>query len=156
DWPWTTVDPRICLRRHDLSGWARSYTALLDPAHLYGHRGRGRRGPRGASGDRLDPPSLHGHSTRPGSDPGCDRRDPVLPDWCLDRDLLTTLFCPPKTGGLATSVSAIMTMTIRLASPKDARQILEIYAPFCQETAVSFEIAPPTVHELRQRITRTL
>ena len=47
-------------------------------------------------------------------------------------------------------------MTIRLASPSDARQILEIYAPFCQETAVSFETEPPTTNDLRQRITKTL
>jgi len=49
-----------------------------------------------------------------------------------------------------------MTMTIRLASPKDAGQILEIYAPFCLTSHVSFETHPPTVGELRQRIARTL
>jgi L-amino acid N-acyltransferase YncA len=49
-----------------------------------------------------------------------------------------------------------MTMTIRHASPKDAGGILEIYAPFCLATAVTFETQPPTVDELRQRITRTL
>jgi phosphinothricin acetyltransferase len=58
--------------------------------------------------------------------------------------------------GLADGIPVTMPMTIRPASPKDAAQILEIYAPFCLETPVSFETQPPTVAELRRRITKTL
>lgn len=49
-----------------------------------------------------------------------------------------------------------MSPTIRLATEDDAAQILEIYAPFCRETAVSFEIDPPSLDEMRGRIARTL
>ena len=38
----------------------------------------------------------------------------------------------------------------------DAGQILEIYAPFCEATPVSFETEPPSVDEMRQRINKTL
>jgi L-amino acid N-acyltransferase YncA len=47
-------------------------------------------------------------------------------------------------------------MTIRLATQKDAGQILEIYAPFCVATPVSFETEPPSLAEMRQRINNTL
>ncbi len=45
---------------------------------------------------------------------------------------------------------------IRLATEGDAAQILEIYAPFCRDTAVSFEIEPPPLDEMERRIARTL
>jgi L-amino acid N-acyltransferase YncA len=45
---------------------------------------------------------------------------------------------------------------IRLASAEDAVAIQAIYAPFVRETAVSFEVEPPTVEEMRQRIEKTL
>jgi phosphinothricin acetyltransferase len=45
-----------------------------------------------------------------------------------------------------------MTAQIRLALPGDAEQIAAIYAPFCTETAVSFEYTAPTVAEMAQRI----
>jgi L-amino acid N-acyltransferase YncA len=41
---------------------------------------------------------------------------------------------------------------IRLARPEDAPAMLAIYAPFCGESPVSFEIAPPTLAEMTQRI----
>lgn len=45
-----------------------------------------------------------------------------------------------------------MALTIRDACPADALQLLEIYRPFVEETAVSFELAPPTLDEFAQRI----
>jgi L-amino acid N-acyltransferase YncA len=41
---------------------------------------------------------------------------------------------------------------LRLAGPADAAQIAAIYAPFCLETAVSFETAAPDEGEMRARI----
>ncbi|MGP0063085.1 MAG: arsinothricin resistance N-acetyltransferase ArsN1 family B [Isosphaeraceae bacterium] len=49
-----------------------------------------------------------------------------------------------------------MALTIRLAAEDDAEQILEIYAPFCRETPVSFETQPPTVDEMGRRIAKIL
>jgi L-amino acid N-acyltransferase YncA len=49
-----------------------------------------------------------------------------------------------------------MSMTIRLATEQDAEQILEIYAPFCLRTPVSFETQPPALAEMRARIAKTL
>jgi phosphinothricin acetyltransferase len=45
-----------------------------------------------------------------------------------------------------------MPPTIRLATQDDAAQVLEIYAPFCRDTVVSFETEPPTLDEMRRRI----
>jgi len=41
---------------------------------------------------------------------------------------------------------------IRLATPADAAQVREIYAPFCEESPVSFETRPPSVAEMAIRI----
>jgi phosphinothricin acetyltransferase len=49
-----------------------------------------------------------------------------------------------------------MPTTIRLAARKDAEQVLEIYAPFCISTPVSFEVDAPTLVEMRARIEKTL
>lgn len=50
-----------------------------------------------------------------------------------------------------------MSSIIRLATEDDAEQILEIYAPFCGYSPVSFEIQPPPTHdEMRQRIAQFL
>jgi phosphinothricin acetyltransferase len=49
-----------------------------------------------------------------------------------------------------------MAPIIRLATEDDAAQILEIYAPFCRETPVSFETEPPSLEEMRRRIAATL
>lgn len=45
---------------------------------------------------------------------------------------------------------------VRQARPEDAAQILKIYAPFVENTTVTFEIAVPTVEEFAGRIERTL
>lgn len=42
--------------------------------------------------------------------------------------------------------------SIRLAVPTDAPQVAAIYAPFCLETPVSFEIVAPTAEEMSARI----
>jgi L-amino acid N-acyltransferase YncA len=45
---------------------------------------------------------------------------------------------------------------IRLATPDDAFGVQAIYAPIVRETAISFELEPPTVAEMQQRIVQTL
>jgi L-amino acid N-acyltransferase YncA len=45
---------------------------------------------------------------------------------------------------------------LRLASEHDADQIAAIYTPYVRETVISFEIAPPTVEEMRDRILATV
>jgi phosphinothricin acetyltransferase len=47
-------------------------------------------------------------------------------------------------------------MIIRFATPKDAGEVREIYAPFCERTPVSFETEAPSVAQMRQRINQTL
>lgn len=49
-----------------------------------------------------------------------------------------------------------MTLTIRRATEQDAEPIQAIYAPLVSNTAISFELVPPTVEEMRQRILKTL
>jgi L-amino acid N-acyltransferase YncA len=49
-----------------------------------------------------------------------------------------------------------MTTIIRLATSADAPGVQAIYAPVVRETAISFELEPPTVEEIRQRIVKTL
>ena len=49
-----------------------------------------------------------------------------------------------------------MPATIRLATPDDAEAILTIYAPIVRETAISFEVEPPTRVEMQARIATTL
>jgi L-amino acid N-acyltransferase YncA len=49
-----------------------------------------------------------------------------------------------------------MAIKIRLATPDDAAEVCEIYAPFVRETPVSFETEPPSAEEMCQRIVRTL
>lgn len=44
------------------------------------------------------------------------------------------------------------TVRLRLATPDDAAAVQRIYAPYVEETAVSFEDDPPTVAEMRDRI----
>jgi L-amino acid N-acyltransferase YncA len=48
-----------------------------------------------------------------------------------------------------------MPPTIRLATPDDVEQILAIYAPCCL-TAISFEMEPPSVEEMRARLEKVL
>ena len=49
-----------------------------------------------------------------------------------------------------------MSPIIRLATPHDADQILAIYAPIVEHTAISFELEVPTLAEITQRISNTL
>ena len=46
--------------------------------------------------------------------------------------------------------------SIRLARPEDAGRIAEIYRPYVENTAVSFEYEAPDEREMRSRIERTL
>ncbi len=57
---------------------------------------------------------------------------------------------------IANSIRRIMSISMRVATPNDADQVLEIYAPFCAATPVSFETDVPTVEEMRRRIVTTL
>ena len=46
-------------------------------------------------------------------------------------------------------------MTIRDTTPDDAPAIVAIYAPIVRDTAISFELEPPTEAEMRTRIVST-
>ena len=43
-------------------------------------------------------------------------------------------------------------MRMERVLPGDAEALLEIYAPYVEETAISFEYTVPTVSEFRRRI----
>lgn len=45
---------------------------------------------------------------------------------------------------------------IRVAAPGDAAQLLAIYTPYVEQTAITFEYDVPTLDEFRGRIARTL
>lgn len=45
---------------------------------------------------------------------------------------------------------------LRLAHPDDAPQLLDIYAPYVEHTAITFEYRVPLVAEFRRRITKTM
>lgn len=47
-------------------------------------------------------------------------------------------------------------MEIRLATPKDAEALLQIYRFYVENTAISFEYIAPTVAEFQNRIAKTL
>jgi phosphinothricin acetyltransferase len=49
-----------------------------------------------------------------------------------------------------------MPPTIRLATGDDAAGVLAIYAPFCTDTPVTFELEPPAPEEMRRRIGQAL
>ena len=49
-----------------------------------------------------------------------------------------------------------MSFHIRLATPQDAADIQEIYAPIVRDTPISFELTPPSATEMAARVTRTL
>ncbi|WP_191488215.1 arsinothricin resistance N-acetyltransferase ArsN1 family B [Pseudomonas sp. FEN] len=49
-----------------------------------------------------------------------------------------------------------MRYTIRVATPADAPALQAIYAPMVLDTAISFELIPPTVAEMANRIAATL
>lgn len=48
------------------------------------------------------------------------------------------------------------TVMIRLATPKDAAEMLKIYAHYVVNTAISFEYEVPSEEEFRERIESTL
>ena len=45
---------------------------------------------------------------------------------------------------------------IRIARPSDAENLLKIYTPYIEKTAITFEYAPPTAEEFRARMEKTL
>ncbi len=48
-----------------------------------------------------------------------------------------------------------MPPTIRLATPDDAEQVRDVYAPYCH-TPISFETEPPGAEEMRGRLAKVL
>ena len=49
-----------------------------------------------------------------------------------------------------------MNPSIRIATLADAPAIQEIYAPYVQDTAITFEMTPPSVQDMRDRMTQIL
>ena len=49
-----------------------------------------------------------------------------------------------------------MRIKLRLATPQDADALLEIYAPYVKQTAISFEYDVPGAAEFAERIEQTL
>ena len=47
-------------------------------------------------------------------------------------------------------------MEIRFAKPSDARSLLDIYAPYVENTAITFEYEVPTIEDFATRIEKTL
>ncbi len=47
-------------------------------------------------------------------------------------------------------------MDIRIVTPEDAPALVEIYAPYVENTAITFEYLVPTVEEFAERIRNTL
>jgi L-amino acid N-acyltransferase YncA len=50
----------------------------------------------------------------------------------------------------------VMTGTIRLATENDAAATRAIYVPIVKQTSFSFELTPPNVSDMRQRLVKTL
>lgn len=50
----------------------------------------------------------------------------------------------------------IGTQPIRLATNNDAASVLEIYAPYCLKSPATFELQPPELDDIRNRIEKTL
>ena len=50
----------------------------------------------------------------------------------------------------------IENVKIRIATPEDAENILAVYAPYVENTAITFEYKVPEISEFRQRIENTL
>ena len=48
-----------------------------------------------------------------------------------------------------------METRIRLATPADAAALLAIYAPVVRETAITFELEPPSLEEMAERVRTT-
>jgi phosphinothricin acetyltransferase len=58
--------------------------------------------------------------------------------------------------GCRHSFHLVLTMNIRVATPTDADAITAIYAPVVASSSISFELTPPSVDEMRERIVKTL
>lgn len=52
--------------------------------------------------------------------------------------------------------SSISGVVIRIAEEADAEKLLEIYAPYVEKTAITFEYTVPSLEEFRDRIRETL
>jgi len=57
---------------------------------------------------------------------------------------------------MTTPANAVPPLKIRTATPQDAAAVQAIYAPIVLHTPISFEVEPPTVAEMAQRIEKTL
>jgi phosphinothricin acetyltransferase len=53
-------------------------------------------------------------------------------------------------------MATIVAMMIRDASASDAEACAAIYAPYVTDTAITFELEPPTVEEMTDRITKAV
>ena len=47
-------------------------------------------------------------------------------------------------------------ITIRMATPADDKELLQIYAPYVENTAITFEYEVPSLEEFTKRIQNTL
>ena len=45
---------------------------------------------------------------------------------------------------------------IRIAKLEDAKKLLDIYTPYIEETAITFEYSVPSIEEFKNRISHTL
>jgi len=61
-----------------------------------------------------------------------------------------------STAGTDTAGATSTPVVIRLATTEDAAQVQAIYGPYVRDTTISFELEPPSVDEMRQRIGGTL
>ena len=54
------------------------------------------------------------------------------------------------------SITDSSSFSIRIVRPEDAKELLNIYAPYVRETAITFEYEVPSVQEFENRINKTL
>jgi L-amino acid N-acyltransferase YncA len=59
-----------------------------------------------------------------------------------------------KSKGKPAAMNSVI--SVRLASEKDAEELLKIYAPYVTETAITFEYEVPSIEEFAERIRNTL
>lgn len=55
-----------------------------------------------------------------------------------------------------TGINPCPGLLLRIARPEDAEELLALYAPYVEKTAISFEWEVPSAEEFRNRIRRTL
>lgn len=68
-----------------------------------------------------------------------------------DGNLISTRPQAPRDRAAAAPLSGL---SLRYASPDDAEAVAGIYAPYVDGTAVTFELVPPSVSEMKERIGR--